>query len=116
MPLWFSYLFLVNVIKMSFKGDSRWLVLHTICLDKETTPDQLLHTFNSIRLTLSEKCCTGLDVFLAVHPLPIDSGHFTRFIWSVRLHNHVNQQLGKPVMQVDEVIDMYRERAYCDLG
>ncbi len=103
------------MIKMSFSGDSRWLLLHNVCLDDKTTPDQLEYIFSVICSSLSFECTDHLKTFLDDNPLPVSHGHYTRFCWSVELHNHINNILGKPNITMNEAKEIYSSRGHCIL-
>ena len=100
---------------MTFEGDSRWLLLHLACLDEETTQERLEWLFDLIYSSLSTSCSGNIETFLETNELPSSSGHYTRFSWSVGLHNYVNESLGKPTMTTVEAKEIYLNRRYCQI-
>lgn len=76
-------------------GPNLWGALHTVCLAGTVTPE-FVQEF--ARVIPCQICATDFAVILSQTPF----SETDPFEWSVRVHNQVNQKLGKPVVSVEK--------------
>lgn len=85
-----------------------WAIIHEIALLHDYPGDKqkikefyhcLEHVF------LCGKCKQHYHDFLRDNPISDD---MSLFPWSVKLHNSVNEKLGKPIMTINEAFNIWR--------
>ncbi len=57
-----------------------------------------------------EECRSHYQNFLKDNPLPYYCSAWTYFQWTVKLHNYVNQILGKPIVSLDQAKDLWEKK------
>lgn len=94
-----------------FSGSGIWYVIHMMALN--ATNNQSKRTFARMMNTLAinfgcPKCKVHLVKFMETHPftdyLSIPAGFFK---WSWELHNDINEKLGKPIMSMENALELY---------
>lgn len=81
-----------------------WRYLHT----SVSLPEDYAKWRRGAQNFLGSECFAGLEEYEKEHPLDFSSRE-TVFEWSVNLHNHVNQKLGKPLMPLEEAKKLYHK-------
>ena len=79
-------------------GPKMWYEFHLMALQPTENTHTDLLTFAS-RLPCPE-CAKHYDITLSHYPIPENNTQW--FMWSVFIHNHVNQLLGKKIVSVSE--------------
>jgi hypothetical protein len=94
-----------------FSGSGIWYVIHTMALHAKD--NQSKRTFARMMNTFAEhfgcpKCKQHIKKFMETHPftkyLTIELGFFK---WSWELHNDINNDLKKPLMKLEDALELY---------
>ena len=101
-------------MKPSVWGPQFWFILHIISFEYPENPTEIdkniyYSFYSSLRDILPcEMCKKHYREFLHKHPLMPFLDKKADFIqWVIDIHNQVNISLGKPVLSLDEVLDIY---------
>jgi Erv1 / Alr family len=76
-------------------GPNLWGTLHLLCLTGSITPEFVQEFAKVIPCPM---CASHFQALLITDPFPDTE----QFEWSVRLHNVVNERLGKPSFTVEQ--------------
>jgi hypothetical protein len=97
-------------------GPGTWYTLHVFALSAEKS-EKKKDAFISFVEDLSQNmwcsvCEEHFSRYVAEHPLePYRNKKHGLFEWTWRLHNTVNQRLGKPQLSFSEALQIYTEKS-----
>jgi len=101
----------------TFWGPHGWIFLHSITFNYPTEPnghDKQVHIdfFNSLQHVLPcEKCAHHYSQHISKYPVEDAVKDRDTFIrWLIKIHNLVNESLGKRTWTYEEVIDDYKSK------
>ena len=101
-------------MKPEIWGSHLWFLMHIISFEYPDNPmenDKRIYYdfYNSLKdIIPCEKCKTHYREFLHIHPLlPFLDKKADLVKWVIDIHNFVNESLGKPIVSMDEVLDIY---------
>ena len=101
-------------MKPSVWGPQFWFILHIISFEYPDNPNELdKRVYYDFLISLKdilpcEKCKKHYREFIHKHPLhPFLDKKADLVKWCVDIHNFVNESLGKPILSMDEVLDIY---------
>lgn len=106
-------------------GPSFWFVLHTVSLNYPDTPsftERRTHYdfYHIVRNILPcEMCRQHYRELLEQYPIePFLGSRASLVTWVITIHNQVNERLGKPMMERDDVLrnyqQVYARGSFCD--
>ena len=99
-------------------GPSIWYTIHIMAFSLQATPtDEENASFKNFIYALPDIlpckiCGEHLRENLKTLPPPLKEGGDAIFRWTIRLHNTVNKQLGKPTLTDDEAIAAMLHRLF----
>lgn len=94
-------------------GPHLWFYLHTISLNYPENPNfhtktNFLEFFNALKNTIPcEKCKNHYSSYLLTNPPRLNSRK-ELIMWTIDLHNMVNQSLGKKIYTYEEALTLYK--------
>ena len=108
-------------------GPPFWFIIHTIAFNYPTAPSSLdKHNhymfFTNMQFIIPcEICRTHYTAHLRANPIaPFLESKYSLLQWTIRMHNNVNQQSGKPAMETQDVIRLYKQiygrGSFCPAG
>ena len=96
-------------------GPHFWFVLHTISFNYPTDPSDFQKTayrqfFTDLKDVLPcEKCRRHYQTYLSSYPItPHLDSRASLIKWVIQVHNFVNENLGKRIYTVAEVLNIYK--------
>ena len=103
-----------------FWGPSGWLFLHSITFEYPTLPTEIekkyyIDFFTNIQYVLPCTICSHhYSNHLVKYPLTEEIMKTKKNLveWLIHIHNEVNKSLGKPVLQTNEVINIYNKKIH----
>jgi hypothetical protein len=102
-------------MKPEIWGPHFWYVLHTISFNYPAEPTEYHKTsyrefFTTLKDVLPcEKCRRHYQTYLSTYPIsPHLDTRASLIKWVIQVHNFVNEQLGKRIYTVAEVLNIYK--------
>ena len=98
-----------------FWGPHGWIFLHSVTMNYPKNPtniDKQVYAsfFKSLQKVLPcEKCCVHYSQNIQESPIePALESRDSLVRWLIKIHNEVNQDLGKPLYTYEQVIEEYK--------
>ena len=98
-----------------FWGPHGWIFLHAVTMNYPKNPtnhDKHVYAnfFKSLQKVLPcEKCCVHYSQNIQEYPIePALESRDSLVRWLIKIHNEVNEDLGKPLYTYDQVIEEYK--------
>ena len=105
-----------------FWGPHGWIFLHAVTMNYPKNPtnhDKHVYAnfFKSLQKVLPcEKCCVHYSQNIQEYPIePALESRDSLVRWLIKIHNEVNEDLGKPQLSYEQVIQEYQNK-FAKLG
>lgn len=87
-----------NIMKLN--GPGIWYIIHRSALLKDNIVDTV------IKYLPCQECTNHCKNWIKNNPPPKDDNDM--FLWTIKMHNHVNEKLGKPNFLYTEALELYK--------
>lgn len=98
-----------------FWGPHGWIFLHSVTMNYPKNPTNIdkqvyANFFKSLQKVLPcEKCCVHYSQNIQEYPIePALESRDSLVRWLIKIHNEVNEDLGKPLYTYEQVIEEYK--------